>query len=104
MVQEAFSYLGGVSSLIKPGSVVVIKPNAIPGFPPERGTSTSPAVVSAVIKELRKARPKEIIMTESASGGMSAMQWFENNGQKRAAEEAGIDRIIDIDVSNWLIC
>jgi len=29
MVEEALSLIGGVSSLIKPGSVVVVKPNAV---------------------------------------------------------------------------
>ena len=55
MVEEALNQLGGVTNLIKPGSSVVIKPNAIGGYPPERAGDTSPAVISAVIKELRKA-------------------------------------------------
>lgn len=64
MVEEALSLLGGVNSLIKPSSVVVIKPNSIGWQPAERGFSTSPAMVGAVIKELRKVKPKEIIMAE----------------------------------------
>ena len=35
MVEEALSLLGGVSSLIKPGSVVVVKPNVMSAFAPE---------------------------------------------------------------------
>ena len=103
MVEEALSLLGGVSSLIKPGASVVIKPNAIGGQPPERGANTSPAVVSAVIKELRKAKPKEIIMAESAGGMSDSMESMERCGQKKAAEEAGIDRIIDIKKDTDLI-
>jgi len=34
LVDEALSLLGGVESLIKPNSVVVIKPNAGHPFPP----------------------------------------------------------------------
>ncbi len=94
MVEEALSLLGGVSSLIKPGSTVVFKPNGIGGRPPERATSTSPEVISAVIKELRKAKPKEIIMAEGFR--TEGLQGYEVNGQKKAAEEAGVDKIINI--------
>ena len=83
MVEEALSLLGGVSSLITPGSTVVIKPNAIGGFPPERGADTSPEIISAVIKELHKAKPKKIIMAEAAGGGTrSTITCMETNGQK----------------------
>ena len=103
MVEEALSLLGGVGSLIKPGSTVVVKPNAIGGYPPERGADTSPALVSAVIKELRKAKPKEIIMAESAGGKKDDMWAMEQNGQKKAAEDAGVDRIIAIKKEKYLI-
>ena len=53
MVEEALSLLGGINSLIKPNSTVVIKPNAGHPIPPETSANTSPALVSAVIKVLR---------------------------------------------------
>ncbi len=94
MVAEALSLLGGVSSLIKPNSVVVIKPNAGHVNPPEDSVNTSPGVVAAVIKEIRKAQPREIIVAESASG--DTLEAFECSGIGKAAEDAGADRIIDI--------
>jgi len=96
MVAEALSLLGGVSSLIKPGAVVVIKPNAGHPFPPETSVNTSPAMVTAVIKELRKAQPKQIILAEAAAVGCDTLECLEVSGIGKAAEEAGIDRIIDI--------
>ena len=96
MVSEALSILGGISSLVKPNSTVVVKPNAGHSFPPETSVNTSPEVVAAVIKELRKAQPKEIIMAEAAAGGRDTLECFEVSGQRKAAEEAGVDRIIDI--------
>ena len=101
MVEEALSLLGGVGSLIKPGSVVVIKTNAIFGSPPETSIVTSPEVLVAVIKELRKAQPKEIILTEAGIG--AEFQWLEGSGQKKAAEEASVDKIIDIGFEKDLI-
>lgn len=91
MVEEALSYLGGVGSLIKKDSTVVIKTNVITGNPHEFSMCTNPEVLAAVIKEVRKAGPKEIILTEG-----QPMENFERSGQKKAAEEAGIDRIVNI--------
>jgi uncharacterized protein (DUF362 family) len=103
MVEEALNLLGSVTSLIKPGSTVVIKPNAIADYAPDRSITTSPAFVSAVIKVLRKAGPKEIIMAESSAMMRDSMQCMEATGQKKAAEDAGIDRIVDIKADKDLI-
>jgi len=96
MVAEVFSLLGGVSSLIRPNSTVVVKPNAGHPFSPETSVNTNPAVVSAVIREVRKARPKEIILAEASARGCDTLESLEVSGIGKAAEEAGIDRIIDI--------
>ncbi|MFC2045829.1 DUF362 domain-containing protein [Chloroflexota bacterium] len=96
LVEEALSLLGGVTSLIKPNSTVVVKPNAGHPVPPERSGCTSPAVVAAVIKELRKAQPKEIILAEASARGCDTLECFEVSGIGKAAEDAGADRIIDI--------
>ena len=96
MVEEALSLLGGVHSLIKPKSTVVIKPNAGHPGPAETSVNVSPAFVTAVIKELRKAAPKEIILAESAAIGCDTQECLEISGIGKAAEEAGVDRIVDI--------
>jgi uncharacterized protein (DUF362 family) len=96
MVAEVLSLLGGVSALIKPNSTVVIKPNAGHAFPPETSVNTSPALVAAVIRELRKAKPKEIILAEAAAVGCDTQQCLDISGIGKAAEDAGADRIVDI--------
>jgi len=96
MVAEAFSLLGGVDTLIKPNSTVVLKPNAGHPFPPESSVNTNPAMVAAVIKEVRKANPKEVIVAEAAAVGCDTIQSFDVSGITKAAEDAGVDRIIDI--------
>ncbi len=103
MVEEALSLLGGVDSLIKPNSTVVVKPNAGHVFPPETSVNTSPAVIAAVIKVLRKARPKEIILAEASAIGQDTMECLEVSGIAKAAEEAGVNRIIDIKSEKDLI-
>ncbi len=96
MVEEALDLLGGVSSLIKPNSVVVVKPNAGHPVPPDYSGCTSPEMVAAVIKVIRKANPKEIIVAESGASGCDTMECFEVSGIGKAARDAGADRLIDI--------
>ena len=96
MVAESLSLLGGVNNLIKPNSTVVVKPNVGHPFKDDTSVNTSVAVVSAVIKEIRKAQPKEIILAEASARGCDTLECLEISGIGKAAEEAGIDRIIDI--------
>ncbi len=96
MIEEALSLLGGVNNLIKPNSTVVLKPNSGHPIPPETSANTSPAFVTATIKVLRKAQPKEIILAEAAATGCDTLESLEVTGIGKAAQEAGIDKIIDI--------
>lgn len=103
MVAEVLNHLGGVTNLIKRKSTVVIKPNAGHLNGPETSVNTSPKVVRAVIREIRKAEPKEIILAESAAIGCDTLDCLEVSGIKKAAEDAGVDRIIDIKKEKDLI-
>ncbi len=103
MVREVLEPLGGVKALIKPKTTVVIKPNAGHVAPAETSVNTNPEVVAAVIKEVRKAGPREIILAEASAIGCDTMESLEASGIKRAAEEAGVDKIIDIKSEKDLI-
>ena len=96
MLNEALSLLGGLTSLIKPNSTVVIKPNAGHPSPPETSVNTSPGVVAGVIKVLRQSKPKEIILAEASAIGCDTLECLKVSGIRKAAEEAGIDRVVDI--------
>ena len=96
MVEKALSLLGNVETLIKPGSTVVVKPNSGHPAAPETSVNTSPEVLSAVIKTARKYGAKKIIMAEAAAVGQDTLKGFDVSGQRKAAEEAGVDEIIDI--------
>ena len=75
---------------------MIIKPNAGHAASPESAVNTSPDIVAAVIKELRKANPKEIILAEASAIGCDTLECLEESGIGKAAAEAGVDRIIDI--------
>ena len=103
MVPEALGLLGGIGSIIKPKSTVVIKPNAGHLGSPETSVNTSPAMVSAAIKEVKKAGPKKIILAESSAVGCDTWECLKASGIAKAAEEAGVDDIIDIKSEKELI-
>jgi uncharacterized protein (DUF362 family) len=96
MVAEAVDHLGGIRSIVRPGSTVVIKPNAGHEGAPETSINTSPAVVAAVIRAVQRAGPARIILAESSAIGCDTMTCLESSGIRRAAEEAGVDEIRDI--------
>jgi uncharacterized protein (DUF362 family) len=96
MIDETFSLLGGLNKIIKPNATIVVKPNAGHLFGPETSANTNPAVVAAVIKKLREANPKEIIVAEAAAVGCDTIACLEFSGIRKAAEEAGADKIVDI--------
>ncbi|MFH1952451.1 MAG: DUF362 domain-containing protein [Pseudomonadota bacterium] len=103
MVEEALEHLGGVKSLIKRKSTVVLKPNAGHLGPPETSVNTSPGLVAAAIKVIRKAEPKEIILAEASAMGCDTSECLESSGIRKAAQDAGIDKIIDIKTHTDLI-
>jgi uncharacterized protein (DUF362 family) len=95
MVHEALSLLGGVENLIRPGTTVVLKPNAGHKFGPETSVNTNPELVAATVKEVKKANPKEIIVAEAAAMGEDTLACFEKSGIGKAAEDAGA-KVMDI--------
>ncbi|MEE9418306.1 MAG: DUF362 domain-containing protein [Desulfatiglandaceae bacterium] len=103
MVEEVLAPLGGVESLIKPKSTVVLKPNAGHVASAETSVNTNPEVIAAVIKEIRKAGPKEIILAEASAIGCDTMESLELSGILKAAEDAGVDKVIDIKSDKDLI-
>jgi len=55
----------GVEDKVKDKKVLV-KPNILGPFPPERGVTTDPRVISAIVQELKKCRSKEIVVGDNS--------------------------------------
>ena len=96
LAAEVLEPLGGIQNLIKPNSTVVIKPNAGHPAPADTSVNTSPELVGAIIRLARQAKPKKIILAEAAAIGCDTMEGFESSGILKAAQDAGVDEIIDI--------
>lgn len=55
----------GVAEKVKDKKVLV-KPNLLGPFPPERGVTTDPRIISAIVRELKKCKPKEIVVGDNS--------------------------------------
>ena len=55
----------GVEDKVK-NKKVLVKPNILGPFPPERGVTTDPRVISAIVQELKKCGSKEIIVGDNS--------------------------------------
>ncbi len=54
-VSELLEYFGGMGQFVKPGQTVLLKPNMLSARSPDRAVTTHPAVLEAVIDEVKKA-------------------------------------------------
>ena len=90
-VTKVFDLMGGVQNVIRKGSTVVLKPNAGHAEPPETSVCTNPEVVRAVIREVKKAEPKRIIVAEAAAIGCDTMECFKVSGIEAVANEEGVE-------------
>lgn len=90
-VAQAFALLGGLEQWIKPGMTVAIKANLLMKKKPEAFTTTHPAVIEAVAKQVR-ALGASAVIGDSPGGPFTpalvhGVYWA--CGMERAAENAG---------------
>ncbi|MCX7933861.1 MAG: DUF362 domain-containing protein [Planctomycetota bacterium] len=81
-LERALAPLGGMAAFVRPGAKVVLKPNLVLGYPPERAATTHPAVVRAVA-ELALACGGKVSLGDSPGIGSC----------RSAAEKAGLGPI-----------
>ena len=88
--------LCGAEDLVRPGSSVLVKPNALLPARPERAITTHPAVISAVCRFLSKRKCRITIGDSSSHSGqgMRAMRraGFESVAKKWDARLVDLDR------------
>ncbi|MDR1952416.1 MAG: DUF362 domain-containing protein [Elusimicrobiota bacterium] len=60
-VERAVELIGGISSFIKPGEKILIKPNLLAPRDPKEAVTTHPEIVRAVIKLVKKAKAIPIV-------------------------------------------
>ena len=101
--KKAIDLLGGISSFIKPGSSVLVKPNLLMAKEPEFGVDTHPEVVRAVVKILKEINCR-IYLGDGPSvwGNQSENidEVYERSGMKQLSYQEGIE-LVKFDKRRW---
>ncbi len=85
-IDKALEALGGVERLVPTGANILVKPNV--GFY-EKDATTDPRITAAVINALKRVRPNQIVVGESALRGIDVEQALQVTGTRSLAEAAG---------------
>jgi uncharacterized protein (DUF362 family) len=89
MVRAAVTALGGMGRFVKPGDVVVVKPNICTSYHSyEYAATTNPWVVGAVVKLALEAGAKQVKVMDYPFGG-TAEQAYQISGIQSEVEKAG---------------
>lgn len=94
-VRAAVERLGGMSQLVTPADVVVIKPNIGWDRTPEQGANTHPGVVAEVVRLCRAAGARRVIVSDCPV--RRSRSAFERSGILAAAAAAGAEVIVPED-------
>jgi uncharacterized protein (DUF362 family) len=96
MMGELFALLGPASKVIPPNSRVLIKPNLTAEENLwEKGILTGPVFMQALVEEVQKAKPSEIIIAEAIAIGLNTKKAFMANGYEGVARSTGA-RLLDL--------
>jgi uncharacterized protein (DUF362 family) len=96
MMTELFSLLGPAPKIIPPASRVLIKPNLTAEENLwEKGILTGPVFMQALVEEVQKARPAEVIIAEGTAVGLNTKKAFAANGYEEVSRATGA-RLLDL--------
>ncbi len=94
-VNKAIELLGGIDRFIKPGDVVVIKPNVGFATPAILGATTHPDVITAVVKLCYEKKASKVIITDNSINDPASC--FTISGISKAASTAGAEVVLPKD-------
>ena len=91
-----FALIGPPSKIIPKGSRVLIKPNLTSEERLwEKGILTGPVFTQALVEEVQKAGPAEVIIAEGTAVGLNTKKAFAANGYPEVARATGA-RLLDL--------
>ncbi|MCC7492618.1 MAG: DUF362 domain-containing protein [Fimbriimonadaceae bacterium] len=92
LVEAAVAALGGMAHFVKPGDVVILKPNVAFDRAPALGATTSPAVLGAVAKMVRSCGARRILVIDNPINQPEGC--FHKSGIAAAAAAAGCEVVM----------
>jgi uncharacterized protein (DUF362 family) len=98
MLKEGINYLGGITKIIKPNDVVLIKVNSVYAVPAESAWNVDPRLVEALITLIKEEVPevRKIIVADDSAAvkqlpEVNSVDVMEVNGIAPAAHKAGAE-------------
>lgn len=88
LVRATVNALGGMKRFVKPGNVVVVKPNAAWARTPAQAANTNPEVVAEIVRLCKQAGARLVKVMDHAIDQPAEMT-FDTNGIRKAATKAG---------------
>jgi uncharacterized protein (DUF362 family)/NAD-dependent dihydropyrimidine dehydrogenase PreA subunit len=85
-VRKSVDLLGGIEGFVKPGEKVLLKPNLLTDTEPDKGITTHPEVVRAVIRLLKP-------ITKNIFCGDAPSVWGEKRDVDRVYETTGMKKV-----------
>jgi uncharacterized protein (DUF362 family)/Pyruvate/2-oxoacid:ferredoxin oxidoreductase delta subunit len=93
-VEESLQLIGGLHKIIKPGDKVLLKVNMLSAKPPEAAVTTHPAVVKAVIEEVRRAGGIPILGDSPGGAAAKVGQVHKITGIGPLAQETHVPLVV----------
>jgi uncharacterized protein (DUF362 family) len=110
VVPTSIDLLGGIKEIVNSGDTVLIKPNIMEPMPPETGAVVDPRIVGELVKLVKSANPKKIIVGENPAYNFKARDAFRVSGigemvKKLGAEISYFDEepYVEVEVPNGRI-
>lgn len=100
--RELINLLGGIKEFIKPKSKVLLKPNLLLAIEPEKGVTTHPVLIRAVIKILKEINCDIYVGDNpSAWAGQQDLDLvYEKSGLKKLAQDLDF-QLVDFTKGRW---
>lgn len=86
-VKEAVNLLGGISSFVKPGERILLKPNLLSPKPPDKAVTTHPEIVRAAVQLVKSAGGVPVVGDSPGGARADIKKLWEITGIARVCRE-----------------
>lgn len=101
-IRDTFKFLGGIERFVQKGQRVLLKPNMLSAKEPERGITTHPIFLEAIVRQVQSAGG-EVWIGDSPSGAIKGIQrYWENTGFAEVAKRTGA-KLINFEAGGTVI-
>jgi uncharacterized protein (DUF362 family)/Pyruvate/2-oxoacid:ferredoxin oxidoreductase delta subunit len=101
-IHHILELLGGIGRFVEKGQTVLLKPNMLSAKEPERGITTHPMVLEAMIREVRSVKA-EVWIGDSPSGAIKGIKrYYENTGYRELADRMDV-RLVNFEAEGTVV-